>query len=161
MKTWHSDVGSMLVAHVSIFFDCDGTTDKCVVFPTRRQVIIPPLRPLPPLRFHVGSDSALCKRQTNSNSTFTGPDHPLMRAVGGNPPEEASIEVLNFVLPSSGANAGEGADGGDGRVDAEGKGGGGCTSGYGNDFHESRSAVVFRKWFTEEQQQVRTHVQEV
>ncbi|CAM9665446.1 unnamed protein product, partial [Hapterophycus canaliculatus] len=86
-----------------------------------------------------------------------GPDHPLMRAVGGEPPEDASIEVLNFISPSSVADAGgvgDGGDGGSSRADAEGKGGGGCTSGYGIDFHESRSAVVFRKWFSEEQQQV-------
>ncbi|CAM9415593.1 unnamed protein product [Scytosiphon promiscuus] len=86
-----------------------------------------------------------------------GPDHPLMQAVVGEPPRDASIEVLNFIPPSSRAEAGGGADGGverEGGVEAEGQGSGECTSGYGSDFHESRSAVVFRKWFTEEQQQV-------
>lgn len=76
-----------------------------------------------------------------------------MRAVGGEPCENASIEVLNFLLADDGASRAseEEALGGD-RVG--GRTAGGCTRGYGNDFDESRSAVVFRNWFTVEQQQV-------
>lgn len=57
----------------------------------------------------------------------TGPDHPLIRAVEANPAEEASVEVLNF------PQAGKGDD---------------------SEFDELRSAVVFKRWFTVDQQKV-------
>ncbi|CAB1110705.1 unnamed protein product [Ectocarpus sp. CCAP 1310/34] len=75
-----------------------------------------------------------------------GPDHPLVRAVSVEPSKDASVEVLNFLLPGDRRRH----DGGEGTAGD----GGGCSSGYGRDFDESRSAVVFRKWFTVEQQQV-------
>lgn len=76
-----------------------------------------------------------------------------MRAVGGKPCENASIEVLNFLLAEDGAGRAseEEARGGD---RAGGRAAGGCTRGYGDDFDESRSAVVFRNWFAVDQQQV-------
>lgn len=84
--------------------------------------------------------------------TTAGPEHPLVRAVGGEPSSEASIEVLNFLSPDGGGprSAGEGEAGGERAA----PGGGGFSRGYGDDFDESRSAVVFRKWFSLEQQQV-------
>eukprot|EP00903_Cladosiphon_okamuranus_P018159 g16709.t1 len=82
-----------------------------------------------------------------------GPGHPLVRAVGGEPGEQASIEVLNFLLDGDETRGGgrEEEAGGD-RPGS--RASGGCTRGYGEDFDESRSAVVFRNWFTAEQQQV-------
>ncbi|CAM9705060.1 unnamed protein product, partial [Ectocarpus fasciculatus] len=76
-----------------------------------------------------------------------GPDHPLVRTVGAEPSKGSSVEVLNFLLPGDTRRH----DGGEGTAADD---GGGCSSGYGSDFDESRSAVVFRKWFTVEQQQV-------
>ena len=76
-----------------------------------------------------------------------------MRAIGREPGEQASIEVLNFLLEEDEAR-------GSGREEEAGgdrpgsRAGGGYTRGYGADFDESRSAVVFRNWFTPEQQQV-------
>ena len=84
---------------------------------------------------------------------IAGAGHPLMRAVGGEPGEQASIEVLNFLLDEDEA-------GGGGREEEAGgdrpgsRASGGCSRGYVEDFDESRSAVVFRKWFTAEQQEV-------
>ncbi|CAN0358170.1 unnamed protein product, partial [Ectocarpus sp. 8 AP-2014] len=75
-----------------------------------------------------------------------GPEHPLVRAVSVEPSKDASVEMLNFLLPGDSRRH----DGGGGTAGE----GGGCSSGYGSDFDESRSAVVFRKWFTVEQQQV-------
>ncbi|CBJ30952.1 expressed unknown protein [Ectocarpus siliculosus] len=75
-----------------------------------------------------------------------GPTHPLVRAVSVEPSKDASVMVLNFLLPEDSRRH----DGGEGTAGE----GGGCSSGYGSDFNESRSAVVFRKWFTVEQQQV-------
>lgn len=79
-----------------------------------------------------------------------------MRAVGGEPGEQASIEVLNFLVDKDearggGSGWGEEEAGGD-RPGS--RASGGCSRGYGDDFDESRSAVVFRDWFTAEQQQV-------
>lgn len=77
-----------------------------------------------------------------------------MRAVGGEPGEQASIEVLNFPLGGGGESARGGDEEEAGGDRAGGRASGGCSRGYGDDFDESRSAVVFRNWFTAEQQQV-------
>ena len=81
-----------------------------------------------------------------------------MRAVGGEPCEDASIEVLNFLLADDGASGRAGEEEARGADRAGSRSPGGCTRGYGDDFDESRSAVVFRNWFTAEQQQVRAGV---
>lgn len=104
----------------------------------------------PPPMLPVVDPSALAR-----GIPIAGPEHPLVRAVGGERSDTASIEVLNFLLPEGGGA--RSADGGE----AEGQraaGSGGFSRGHGDDFDESRSAVVFRKWFNLEQQQVCVYV---
>lgn len=102
--------------------------------------------PPSPLSARTRHGTLACSRHPHRVKTCTGPDHPLVRAVGVEPSKDASVEVLNFLLPGDSRRH----DGGEGTSGD----GGGCTRGYGGDFDESRSAVVFRKWFTVEQQQV-------
>lgn len=71
-----------------------------------------------------------------------------MRAMSAEPPEEASVEVVNFPAARGGNGETEDNDHDVNRGAATG------SEAFQNGFDELRSAVIFREWFSVEQQQV-------